>query len=866
MAKDDEDLAQSRSRWQLLKKLLERITELPEAERATFLDEECSDDPSVRRELVSLLQHAEVTSRLLEHGSLKALSEQAIAINSQAWKGRRIGAYRVIRLLGHGGMGEVYEATRDDGQYEQRVAIKVVRDAIGIDHAALSARLDAEKKILATLDHPNIARLLDAGVIDEERPYFVMELVEGQPIDIYCQQEGISLRQRVELMRSVCTTVEYAHQQGVIHRDLKPSNILVTAAGIPKLLDFGIAKRIDVEGSGAGRTVTQAQALTPDYASPEQVLGEPIGVATDIYALGLVLYRLLAKQSPYASASSWLKLQEAICETDPAKPSFVLKTRGAPEWRDVQGDLDAVVLLALRKQPQLRYASAQAMADDLFRYLEGLAVAARSGSRSYRLVRTVARQQKVTLGAIAVFNVLLLAGAVVAVYWAREATHQRDRAEQNAAELRGVANTLLFDVNDKIAEIPGTTEARAYIVKSAIRQLEKIRNEAKLDASLRLELAKGYKRIGDALGRPNYPNLGDPAEAIRQYDIGIALLDPDDSLEALRQLAALHLAVSTVDFTQGRSKEALQRLIKASAAAERAARNPASDMTDRMTLAKTRMSHAQTLTLTGTTEGFVEDMQSAMTLYKEVLQSDRGNRSALRSLASVYQNLSWYMTEADGSPAGLAQALGYQAEARKVFNEIIRADPGKASSAEGAMAQGYASDGAALLALGRAKEALQPLEKAIAYWRQQVQLEPANVESLNHLEEPLAVLGSVHLALGEWDLGIARLNEVIQIYEHQPASSRNLVASMSLYASALADLGRVFERRAQSKSSAARVEDLRASLNAFASALKVIQDPRIRPMWQRTGKEESEAAISDALNRVNRLLHEYEPRSKLGSG
>ena len=273
-------------RWQRVKQLLEEAIALAPTERSSFLDRACEGDTQLRREVMSLLSsHEQAGTGFLKDPAI----DLNAAIPANARPGRRIGVYQITEEIGHGGMGEVYRAVRADGQYTKEVAIKLVRS--GIDSAFVQQRFRNERQILASLDHPNIARLLDGGTTDDGVPYLVMELIEGERIDTFCDEHKLSITERLRLFRQVCAAVQFAHQRLVIHRDIKPSNILVTKDGTPKLLDFGIAKIFDPTAEDGGET-TIGRAMTPEYASPEQIRGEPITTASDVYSLGVVLYQL----------------------------------------------------------------------------------------------------------------------------------------------------------------------------------------------------------------------------------------------------------------------------------------------------------------------------------------------------------------------------------------------------------------------------------------------------------------------------------------------------------------------------------------------------------------------------------------------
>jgi eukaryotic-like serine/threonine-protein kinase len=306
-------------RWQQVREVFDRAVSLGPEERAAYLEMACVNDSELRGEVESLLvSDGEAGAEFLKIPAVDFSKPGPLPISNRV--GRRIGAYNILEEIGHGGMGEVYRAGRADGQYKKEVAIKLVRG--GYDTAAVLERFRHERQILASLDHPNIARLLDGGTTDEGVPYLVMELIEGTPIDQYCNVHHLNVSERLRLFLQVCSAVQYAHQRLVIHRDIKPGNILVTKEGVPKLLDFGIAKILD---PASGSQITIAGPMTPEYASPEQIRNEPITTATDVYSLGVVLYQLVAGRSPYPTKTRTPhEFARAICEWEPERPSVAI--------------------------------------------------------------------------------------------------------------------------------------------------------------------------------------------------------------------------------------------------------------------------------------------------------------------------------------------------------------------------------------------------------------------------------------------------------------------------------------------------------------------------------------------------------------
>ena len=502
----------SPERWAQVREVLYAVLDLDPDQRAQYLDRISANDHALREEVESfVLSHGEIDA-----GFLRTIpGDGASAEGRPALLGRLIGPYRIVEELGSGGMGEVYRAVRADDQYQKQVAVKIARR--GFDTGSGLRRFKAERQILATLDHPHIARLLDGGSTEDGLPYVVMELVQGVPIDEYCEAHHLSLVERLQLFRLLCGAVHYAHQHLVVHCDLKPGNILVTEEGVPKLLDFGIAKLLAPENS---EQTTVVRVMTPEFASPEQVRGEPITTATDVYLLGVVLYRLLTGRSPYRITSGAPhEMARVICETEPQRPSTAIGG-GAQEarrlGRRLAGDLDNIVLMALRKEPHRRYASAAQFAEDIRRHLEALPVVARKNTLGYRAGKFAARH-KLGVAATVLAIVAAAAGMAVVIREAQIARAQRARAEEHFQDVRALADSLLFEVHDAIQDLPGATPARQLIVQKSIEYLRHLSKDSAGDVSLERELANAYERIGLVQGNPEGSNLGDIAGALDSF-------------------------------------------------------------------------------------------------------------------------------------------------------------------------------------------------------------------------------------------------------------------------------------------------------------------------------------------------------------
>ncbi len=549
-------------RWQRVKDIFSAASELDPVAAGTYLDEACGDDAELRTEVDSLLNAHMADEAIVDRPAAAYVARDLLGTGEDRWLGRRIGAYEITALIGHGGMGDVYRARRVDAEYDKEVAIKLVPG--GFHAAYMLQRFRAERQILASLDHPNIARLIDGGVTEDDTPYLVMELVECEPLDRYAAVHALRIRERLSLFLDVCASVSYAHQRLVVHRDLKPGNILVAADGTVKLLDFGIAKLLQPAGSETttAPTVTLMRTLTPGFASPEQILGKPVTTASDVYSLGVVLYVLLTGRSPYRRAPD--SAEDAIrevCDTEPVRPSVAAAEVAATELEKPGRDLDAIILQALRKEPERRYASVAQLAEDIQRHLEGRPVLARGEDFSYRAGRLV-RRHRLEVTAAALLVVTLVAATVFSLREARIADEQRARAERHFASVRGLANTLLFDVNDAIQQLPGATRAREILVSNALKYLDTLSNEAGGDTGLRLELATAYEKVASMQGQAYAASKGDAPAALASYGKAIGLLEPivaaePGNVQAVRALANLSLLQSRLLLLQGNAKAAV---------------------------------------------------------------------------------------------------------------------------------------------------------------------------------------------------------------------------------------------------------------------------------------------------------------------
>jgi non-specific serine/threonine protein kinase/serine/threonine-protein kinase len=536
--------------WPKIKDLLNDALELPLSERTAFLDS--ISDTDLRREVATLLSFEENAEEMLGLSAVE-FSKDFVDVNEAPMAGKQIGIYRVIRELGRGGMGAVYLAERNDKKFEQRVALKLLKSEM--NSAEIRRHFEQEREILASLNHPNIALLLDAGTTDDNTPFIAMEYIDGLPIDKYCDENGYGVRRRTELFRTVCSAVDHAHRNLVVHRDLKPSNVLVNKDGIPKLLDFGISKILSAGmGDADFATITQMGAMTPSYASPEQLSKKSVSTATDVYSLGVMLYELLSGHRPFESEEHDLrKVYEAVVNAEPVPPSQVAagsmreiefskpphliiedeptddpnatigrdRSDTRPQTvgvaaNEIRGDLDNIVLKAIRKEPERRYLSAQSLSEDLGRFLNGLPVEARPNTFSYRAEKFIKRN-KLSVISICLVSLAILTGSVATFWQAQVAERERTRAEKRFSDVRKLANTYLFDVYPEVENLEGSLKAREKIVSTALEYLDSLAGESGDDPELQAELAKAYEKIGDVQGATNTPTNADMEAGLESY-------------------------------------------------------------------------------------------------------------------------------------------------------------------------------------------------------------------------------------------------------------------------------------------------------------------------------------------------------------
>lgn len=512
--------------FQKIEEAVAGAAELPISAREDWLEEFCGRDDDLRREASSLLKYQPEVESFLEK-SVNSYAAIILSAEETELAGKKFGNYQIIREIGRGGMGAVFLAERSDGAFDQQIALKIVRETL-IDKD-LEWRFVRERQILANLNHPNIAKLLDGGVSATGEPFLAMEHIEGKTLLDFAEKRELSLNERLRLFLKICNAVSYAHRNLIIHRDIKPSNIIVDNSGEPKLLDFGLAKIVDVTTPDTDQTQTAFRALTPAYASPEQLCGETVTTASDIYSLGVVLYELLTNGRPFHFKGKSLdEIIKTVTSFEPLPPS--LNSRSAIRKSQLKGDLDNIALMALRKEPVRRYQSVEALANDIERHLKGLPVSAQANTRKYRISKFVKRHRAGVFAAAMIF-LSLIGGVVISLWQTRRAEMQKVRAEKRFGEVRKLSNSLMFEIHDSVQDLQGSTPTRQLIVSRALEYFDSLAQESGDDPGLQIDLATAYQKIGDIQGNPYSANLGDTPGALKSYQKSVSILESLTNLQ-----------------------------------------------------------------------------------------------------------------------------------------------------------------------------------------------------------------------------------------------------------------------------------------------------------------------------------------------
>jgi non-specific serine/threonine protein kinase/serine/threonine-protein kinase len=783
--------------WRRVKGILADALEEPEERRAAFLQAACGGDESLRRRVEELVRAEREPWSFVDNAAAATA-----AFLSRDLRGRRLGAYEVVEEIGRGGMGAVYLAHRHD-DFDRKVAIKVARPGLA-DPEALRRFLD-ERQIAATLDHPNVARLLDGGATPDGEPYFVMEYVEGQPLLDYCRERALTLDSRLVLFQQVCGAVGFAHRNLVVHRDIKPANILVTRDGTPKLLDFGIAKLLgEGDGERRNRTRTMFRAMTPDYASPEQVRGEPITTATDVYSLGVVLYELMTGARPYrVTSSDHGELLRVVCETDPSRPSTAV-ARGiggtadgsAPPGgaaslvRRLRGDLDAIVMKAMRKEPENRYASVVDLSEDLDRYRRGLPVAARRGTFSYRAGK-FARRHRGGLAAAAIVVLAIGAGLAATLREARRAREAEARAEARFQDVRKLANFFLNEFYDSIRNLPGSTPARQLVVQRGLAYLDGLALEAGDDVSLLREVAAGYQHLGNVQGNPaqGASMLGDMPGAQKSLQRSIDLwakvvASPRATRRDRLELAGVYSEMADTFTLNGEYRKAVEHARKSVALTLPEIAEAPSDDAVLQKLCYTRLNLGSALRAANRPEEALAEFRAALSGYEKLLAHKPADTDRARNIFVAYYKIGAVENDLGHD----AESVAALRESVRIAEEYHRAKPGNAAYARD-LSFGMSGLGEALISEGKPAEAVEVLAKRRALQQELADADPNDANSRIWLGDGIRILGEARVAAGDRAGGRRDLDEACAILAKIVAARPNDVSARSMLAEAYAQLG-----------------------------------------------------------------------------
>lgn len=780
--------------WNKIKEIVADAAEVDIDERQAFLDHRC---PAEFRSQVDDLLRSENTNAARLDGH--AVDFSTIANIDRV--NERIGAYRITGALGTGGMGTVYLAERADGEFEQKVALKLIKR--GMDSEAILRRFINERQILASLRHPNIAHLIDGGTTDDGFPYFVLEHVEGETVTEYAERHDLGLEERLELFREVCAAVSYAHSNLVIHRDLKPSNILVTSDGHAKLLDFGIAKLLNSDTNGD--TATYNFAFTPEYASPEQVRGEKLTTASDIYSLGVVLYELLTGTRLYKTEGKSLgEMIEAVSGTEIRPPSSAL-TNGrisAGKWKtgdpagentsktkegqldtnahrairssQLKGDLDNITLKSLRKEPEARYSSVEQFSEDIRRHLAGLPVTATSDTWKYRAVKFT-RRNRTGLAAAALVLIVLLTGLGATLYQARVAQREREKAEQRFNDVRSLANSFLFEFHDAIQPLSGSTPARKLVVSRAIEYLDKLAVESNDDPAIQRELGTAYERIGRIQGNSYFANLGDTEGAMNSYrrslEIRQRLADMEPGNHEFQyDLAISHRGVGDMHYTMDDLQNGLRSYESALAILERLVAQQPENLKYLSSLADVLAGLGDIKGMAGfenlgDTAGALESYRRAVALAERLIQSAPDNKE----YRVDYATRLYYFGRLQSSTSDLNGALSSGRKSIEILEELVAANPDNAAYETRLMAS-LNSMRPTLLAAGQIAEAVATSQRVVKTLERLSAADPQNSNVRRGL-------GVSYNSLGTCLVQAKSTDEAIQYFRRSLAIAEALAAA-----------------------------------------------------------------------------------------
>jgi serine/threonine protein kinase/tetratricopeptide (TPR) repeat protein len=770
-------------RWKQVDELLQSALRLPSGERTQFLRQACKGDAALEHEVQSLLISQREIDGFLERPAFELAAEQmargdpAQLLAFDAQPGQSVGPYRLVEPLGTGGMGEVWRAEQSE-PIRRIVALKLIKP--GMDTRAVVARFDSERQALAVMDHPNIARVFDAGTTPAGRPFFVMELVPGVPITAYCDDHRLTIKQRLLLFLQVCDGVQHAHQKAIIHRDLKPSNILVGEVDgrpLPKIIDFGLAKAITEDGT-AQTVFTELGMMvgTPAYMSPEQAgsLDATVDTRADVYSLGVILFELLVGTPPFDSKdvrrSGAAAMLREIREAEAPAPSLKFAALGAASedvasargekpallLRQLRGDLDWITLKAIEKDRARRYPSASELAADVRRHLSDQPVLAGPPSATYRARKFVRRHRGgVAAGSLAALT--MIAGIITTTFEARRARVQEQlakeaqaKAERRFNEVRKLAHSVLFDYHDAIKNLPGATPVRERLVRDSLQYLDGLAGEVTGDRSLLRELASAYERVADVQGGTLEANLGNTVGAIesgkKALHIRVLLLASDPKNDDLkRELASSYLKIGTLLWETGDMSGAADYLRQAVRLREDLAKAAYADLErqDELSAAYDRM--GMLLLGQGDAATALTHFRRSLGIVSSVPGAEQGRESTRRSISVEYEHIGSALLDLDDLSGALennGRALSLRAALSKDFPLNV--------DHQRTLQVSYYNQGEILARMGRTQAALDSYGEQVRIGERLLRADPQNEQYRGDLAYGLIRVGDMLFKLARY--------------------------------------------------------------------------------------------------------------------
>ena len=849
------------AKWKTIKEVFSATLDLPAGERESFL---IGCEPEVSEEVKNLLAaHFEAENFI----AAPFFIEKGIAEDDtkDTFVGKRVENYLITEKIGAGGMGAVYLAERVNSDFKGKVALKIIKR--GMDSEAILKRFATERRILSTLKHPNIAQMIDGGISKEGLPFFVMEFVEGKPLNQYCRENNLTLNARLEIFRQICAAVEHAHKNLVVHRDLKPSNVIVNADGTPKLLDFGIAKLLADDTSETTVTMTQGKMFTPEYASPEQILGKNVSTATDIYSLGVILYEILTQHRPFdVKGKSFEEIVKSICETEPPRPSETIEndqptaeneppTPQIPK-NQLRGDLDNIILKALRKEPSERYGSVQQFSEDIARFLRGLPVLARPQTLKYRFGKYFKRH-KAGVFAAALVLLSLVIGISAATWQAVVARRERAKAEHRFNQARELAHTVLFEYHDQIKELPGATAVREKLVTDSLKYLDNLTQEGDNPPDLQREIVSAFRKVGDIQGSADTTNLGKTEAALNSYRKALEIQEQlaaanPSNIEDQKMLARIYLEVGQQILETGDSAEAENNYRKSLDIFSEALKIQPEDLKTQSDLARVWWHLAAIARAKNDFDGALEDYGRTLEIYRNLAVNDSSNKKHRRNIALTYKTMGAVLqlkhelaqalelfqkalaidaenaaVDANDVSAQLDLSFTYGSlgsvnrdmqkyveavenyrNALLIRQKVFAAD-GKNVMAEMAVARARKEIGITLLHLKENQEARKNLEQAVSIYENLAASDPKNANKQNVLAETLTALADAFYNTDNPGAAAEKADQAAAIYENLSANHKDFAQDKSDVAAVRQTLAKISLKR---KDAAAALENYRQAL------------------------------------------------------